>query len=347
MKRWSFLLAPSILIAAIFLLTIWPSCNTGTENGNGGDTIKPTAIAVPSFDSDSAYTFVEAQVAFGPRVPGTLSHQACSNWLERKLVAYTRGHAIVQRSKAKLFTGEPIEIRNIIASFNPDVKRRILLCAHWDTRMFADYDTERRDEPIPGANDGGSGVAVLLEVARQLSANPLKNLGVDIVLFDAEDQGFPENMPQYKRPENTNLTWCLGSQHWSRNRHRMDYTYVFGILLDMVGAEGATFPREGNSVYYASHVVDQVWKEAASLGHGEYFVKAYSPEILDDHYFVNTVASIPTIDIVQVNPDNNKFHPSWHTHRDDLSVISKTTLQAVGETLLSVIYKEAAGSVAL
>jgi Zn-dependent M28 family amino/carboxypeptidase len=339
------LVSVSVLLVAVFLLwIISPSCNTKEPDPNGNDTIKPIPVDVPSFDADSAYVFVERQVAFGPRVPGKPAHAACADWLLSKLGAYAEGHVTIQQAPAKLFTGETIEMKNIIATFNADIKRRILLCAHWDSRMFADHDIEKRDEAILGANDGGSGVAVLLEIGRQLSMMPLKNIGVDIILFDAEDQGFPDKMPEFKPPANTNETWCLGSQHWAKHRHRADYNYLYGILLDMVGGAEATFPREGNSVYYAPHVVDRVWNEAAALGYSKYFIKAFSNEILDDHYYINALASIPTIDIIDLNPDNGKFHSSWHTHDDSMNVISKETLKAVGQTVLNVIYKEAAGA---
>jgi len=326
-------------------LAVLSICSCKSDRDKKGTNTKDAPpviqVTVPTFNADSSFAFIERQLSFGPRVPGTPEHVACGDWLEEKLRGYSNS-VIIQRAKQKLFTGETIEIRNIIAQFNPEIKRRVLLCAHWDTRMFADRARENQDQPIPGANDGGSGVGVLLEIARQFAAQPLKEIGVDIILFDAEDQGFPENMPGFKAPRDPSVTWCLGSQHWARNRHRMDYAYLYGILLDMVGASGATFPREGYSMYYAPHVVEAVWKEARSLGYGRFFINVKTNEILDDHYFINTLANIPTIDIIHADPDTRKFHYSWHTHEDNISVISRATLEAVGQTVLSVIYKEAA-----
>lgn len=353
--NFDFVKRPLIVVGVIFLLAllvVWlvlPVLKKPTTNGNGNgnDTIPPVHVDVPDFNSDSAYAFVEKQVAFGPRVPGTIQHKACGDWLEEQLRSFSGWTVISQRAPDKLFTGQQIELRNIIASFNPDIKRRILLSAHWDTRMFADHDIKKRDEPILGANDGGSGVGVLLELARQISLKPIGHIGIDIVLFDAEDQGYPDNMPQYKRPQDPNETWCLGSQHWSKHRHRTDYAYIYGILLDMVGAEGAEFPREGHSVHYASHVVEKVWKEAAVLGYGRYFIRASSSSIMDDHYYINTLASIPTVDIIDLDPTSGKFHSSWHTHQDDMKVISRETLKSVGQTVLSVVYKEAGGALPL
>jgi len=293
-------------------------------------------VVVPKFEQDSAYQFIERQVAFGPRVPNTDGHRAARNYLIETLKSFG-ANVIAQDFTAKAYTGTVLNGTNIIASYNPDHPRRVLLAAHWDSRHIADYDPDesRQDEPILGADDGGSGVGVLMEIARVIQNNPI-DLGVDIVLFDAEDHG------ESKGEDIT--SWCLGSQHWASNLHKQGYTADFGILLDMVGSKNARFTKEEISRAYAPNVLNKVWKLSQNMGYGNYFVNIDSRQIIDDHYFVNDIARIPTIDIIN-RPEGSEtgFGHYWHTHADDMSVIDKQTLRAVGQTVLAVIYQKSAG----
>ena len=297
-------------------------------------------VAVPKFNRDSAFHFVQKQVDFGPRVPNTKSHLACKNWLTGQFEKYGL-KVTVQPFKAKAYTGEVLNGFNIIAQYNPAAQKRILLAAHWDTRHIADskLNKEKRDQPIPGADDGGSGVGVLLEIARQLQNHPA-NIGVDFVLFDAEDHG--NDASADPQPE----TWCLGSQHWAKNLVPPAYRPKYGILLDMVGARNTRFPKEGVSMKFAPHIVDKVWALGRQLGYDRFFVNETAGAVTDDHYFVNTIAKIPMIDIIGMPTPpgtNNSFGRHWHTHDDNMQVIDARTLRAVGQTLLAVIYREAAG----
>jgi len=229
------------------------------------------------------------------------------------------------------------DLSNIIASYNPQATKRILLAAHWDSRRIADKDTDRLDEPIDGANDGASGVGVLLEIARSIGSQELKpDVGIDIILFDGEDDGEPEFAGSR---DNSQIWWCLGSQYWSKNKHEPNYMAYYGILVDLVGAKGARFFREGYSRQYASGILKKVWDNAAQIGQGDFFVNRDSPEILDDHVFVNGNANIPMIDIIEFSPDYGFGH-YHHTHTDDMEIIDRRTLQAVGETVLFTIYQE-------
>jgi glutaminyl-peptide cyclotransferase len=234
-----------------------------------------------------------------------------------------------------------MNIKNIVASYNPDASKRILLCAHWDTRRVADQDTERTQEPILGADDGGSGVGVLLEIARVLNENPIK-IGVDIVLFDAEDQGESSTPTRPYRKE----TWCIGSQYWSKTPHKIGYKANFGILLDMIGSKGARFPKEGLSMKHAGIFVEKVWTEALNMGYSDLFVSNTAQQIVDDHLFINEIANIPTLDIINLptNPGaNGSFGHYWHTHKDNMDIIDQNTLNAVGNVLTHILYKESAG----
>jgi hypothetical protein len=288
-------------------------------------------IKAADFSADSAMVFLEKQIAFGPRIPNTSAHEKCALWLEHKLKSYCKDVKI-QKFTSKTYNGRMLNLTNLIASFNPDTANRILLLTHWDTRPFADNDPDesKRKLTFDGANDGGSGTAVLLEIARQLS---LKNpgVGIDILLEDGEDYGAP--MSESSQIEDD---WCLGTQYWAKFPHTMGYTAHFGILLDMVGAADAVFYKEGASMYFAPDVVQKVWNVASEIGYGQYFSAETSQPITDDHVYVNQIRQFPCIDIIQHDPATpSGFYKNWHTLNDNMSGISKKTLEAVGKTVLT------------
>ena len=297
----------------------------------------PALAPVPDFNADSAHANVAMQVDFGPRVPGTPSHRACGDSLVARLKALG-AEVIEQTGEVSIYTGARLPLRNILARFQPAAKDRILLLAHWDTRPFADKDDERRNEPIDGANDGASGVGVLLEVAR-LVASKEHGLGVDILFTDVEDHGQPSGAIQMDASSMN--TWALGAQYFARNPPVPGYTARFGILLDMVGARGALFYREALSMQFAPAVVNKVWRTAASIGHGDRFVQETKYFVgIDDHVPINEQLRIPTIDIIQYDPATQAFGPFWHTHDDNMDVIDRETLRAVGRTVLAVVWQE-------
>lgn len=311
------------------------------------DTVKPVqetkavemAVVVPIFDADSAYCFIEKQLSFGPRVPNTASHRKCGDYLVDKLRSYG-ADVVTQDVDLKAYTGDVLKARNIVAQFQPDKKERIMLFAHWDSRPWADSDPDKANhyKPLPGANDGGSGVGVLLEVARHLSVNPTK-LGIDIIFFDAEDYGIHDNDREKYR--NVNHSWALGSQHWAMNPHKKGYEARYGILLDIVGAKGSKFYQESYSLHFAPAIVSKVWEWAHKLGYKEFFVAEESGAITDDHYYVNSIYGIPCIDIINCDPQSpNGFGPYHHTMKDDMDWIDTAALKAVGTTVLTTIYNE-------
>ena len=311
------------------------------------DTVKPVqetkviepAVIVPIFDADSAYCFIEKQLSFGPRVPNTASHLKCGDYLVDKLRSYG-ADVVTQDVDLKAYTGDVLKARNIVAQFQPDKKERIMLFAHWDSRPWADSDPDKANhyKPLPGANDGGSGVGVLLEVARHLSVNPTK-LGIDIIFFDAEDYGIHDNDREKYR--NVNHSWALGSQYWAMNPHKKGYEARYGILLDIVGAKGSKFYQESYSLHFAPAIVSKVWEWAHKLGYKEFFVAEESGAITDDHYYVNSIYGIPCIDIINCDPQSpNGFGPYHHTMKDDMDWIDTAALKAVGTTVLTTIYNE-------
>ena len=292
-------------------------------------------IEVPIFNSDSAYYFIEQQVNFGPRPISSAGWEQCGDYLFQTLKKYTP-YVHEQNPQITTYDEKKHMLRNIIAEFQPEKNNRILLCAHWDTRHIADHDTINKQDPILGANDGGSGTAVLLEIARQLSIKE-SNIGVDIILFDAEDYGQPEESLMSQKQD----TWCIGSQYWSKNLHKVNYYPRYGILLDMVGAKNAIFKYEAVSKYFAERILNKVWGVASDLGYSQYFQYETTPEIMDDHYYINTIAKIPTIDIIEHdNKTTSGFNKHWHTHSDNMQNVNKKTLQAVGQTVLTVVYNE-------
>lgn len=326
----------TVLISFVLCLL---SCNGGAKPAAVKKEVPEDlkkSVKVPSFNGDSAYNYVNAQVAFGPRVPNSTAHKACGDWLESKFRSYG-ADVVAQNIELTAYNGDKLQARNIIASFQPQKKKRVLLCAHWDTRPWADADPNPANhrKPIPGANDGGSGVGVLLEVARQLSIQSTE-VGIDIVLFDAEDYGTHASEEAV-----TDNSWALGSQYWARMPHKDNYNARFGILLDIVGAAGSKFYREGISQYFASGIIDKVWEKAAELGYDNMFINEESGVITDDHLYVNRFLGVPCIDIINYDFESeNGFGAYWHTMKDDMDWISSETLKAVGQTVLAVIYNE-------
>ena len=311
----------------IFCLACISICSCGPSNsGDVVDDDSTSGIKKPDFNADSAFHFVKQQVDFGPRVPGTPAHSQCAMYLATKLGSYT-DTLIVQKGKVTTFDKKILDIQNIIGSFNPNATKRILLCAHWDTRPFADQDIKNTVSPIDGANDGGSGVAVLLELARQLSMKKTE-LGIDIIFFDAEDWGDTSNTNPVEN------SYCLGSQYWGRNLHKPGYYAEAGVLLDMVGGFGAKFGLEGYSQRFNNNLLEELWYKAGKLGYGDMFIREERGAITDDHVYVNQATRIPMVDIIQYDPQSpSRFAKYWHTHNDNLASVDKNTLAAVGTLL--------------
>ena len=343
MRLTSYLLKIIIMkiLKSIFFLaviTFFVACG-GDENPDGGDvtvvTPPPPTVKVPIFNKDNAYNYVAKQVSFGPRVPNSQAHKDCANWLvsEFKSMGLT---VVEQDFVAKAYTGENLQSKNIIASINPKAKNRMLLCAHWDSRHIADQDDDlsRQKDAILGADDGGSGVGVLLEVGRTLAKDSL-GIGVDLILFDSEDHGAPSGTAGGAD------SWCLGSQYWGKNPHVAGYKARFGILLDMVDEKSPRFPMEATSMGYAPELMTKVWDLAHDMGMAMYFDKTRVQGVTDDHVYVNTLAKIPSIDIIQFDPETRSFAPHWHTHDDNMDIIDTQTLVAVGETVLATVLMEA------
>jgi glutaminyl-peptide cyclotransferase len=316
---------------SIFILLFISSCGNEKDQPKEIVTVpqpEVKRVPTPDFNADSAYSYVKAQVDFGPRIPGTKAHANCADFLTAKLKSF--GFEVnVQNGTVKTYDQKQFILKNIIAQFNPAAQTRILLCSHWDTRPFADEDSLNSDKPFDSANDGPSGVGVAMEIARQINLSH-PSIGVDIIYFDLEDYGTSGN----------NESWCLGSQYWAKNIFPSNYYAKFGVLMDMVGGANAIFPKESMSVEFDSGTVDKIWSMANEIGYGNYFVSQKRQFVgIDDHVFVNR-AGVPCIDIIEYNQTTGAFGDYHHKHKDNMSIIDKNTLKAVGQTLLEVIYRE-------
>ena len=329
------LISPVGLISFLLVL-FFVACKGGESpekptTPSGPDYAK---VMSPDINADSAYQFVVEQLSFGFRHPGTKGHKQCADYLTQTLNRWC-DTVITQPFQATLWNGQRVDGYNIIGSIAPDKEKRVMLAAHWDSRQWADHDLDTNNwrKPLMGANDGASGVAVLLEMARSMSSMP-PDVGVDFILFDVEDQGVPEWAGVYEDD-----TWCKGSQYWSRNPHRMFYSAQYGILFDMVGSENPRFTKEEISMSAAQGIMDKVWNCAAQLGYGNIFLNDRTDGILDDHYYVNSITRIPTIDIVQ-NTKGISFCKQWHTVNDNIESVNKSTLGIVATVAMKTIYAD-------
>ena len=317
------------------ILLLFSSCEDKKTQTKPQTVAHKSEVRVPDFNADSAYQYVKKQLDFGPRVPGSEAHARCVEYF----IDFFNDKAdtvYVQDFRTRLYNGKGIDGKNIIASFNPEAKKRILLAAHYDSRPFADHDPDENNwnTPIDGANDGASGVGVLMEIARVLNSNPI-NTGIDIIFFDLEDYGAPQYLNLM-----TNDDWALGSQYWSKNPHVYNYRAYFGLLLDMVGASNPKFPKEYYSQQFAPSLSNDVWRMARELGYSDYFTNEIGHPINDDHIYVNVIAKIPMIDIIHLeNNEESSFYPYWHTMKDNIEQIDPNTLGMVGDVVLNVIYR--------
>lgn len=321
-----------IFLSFLIVATLFSSCKS---NKQVEEVLNPVG---PAFIADSAMAYCQAQCDFGPRTMNSKAHDLCEEWIINKF----KGFGLeVETQKADLtgWDGTKLHSTNIIAHFNPQAERRILICAHWDSRPWADNDPDSTNwhKPVLAANDGASGVGVMLEVARLLQNDTTLAIGVDLVCFDAEDYGTPQWAEKNEDSENT---WALGAQYWAKNLPE-NYKPQFGILLDMVGGQGAKIYQEQNSIRYAASIVDKVWSAARHAGFSGVFANEVGGGVTDDHIPVNE-AGIPTVDVIPFYPDcrQSSFGPTWHTINDDMEHLDANTLKAVGQTLIQVIYSE-------
>ncbi|MEI6889369.1 MAG: M28 family peptidase [Bacteroidales bacterium] len=329
----------NILLISIFALSL-VCCNNPSQRGKSAAADSAASatprVDVPSFNKDSAYAYVVAQLAFGPRVPGSPAHEKCAEYITTKLQSWCKD-VIVQKCRMAAYNGKMLDGKNIIASWKPELKNRIVLCSHWESRPWADHDPDPklRRQPVDAANDGASGVGILMEAARQFSIKE-PTIGIDIVLFDLEDYGPPQDVSQ-----GDDKWWGLGSQYWAQNPHKQGYSARYGILLDMVGAQGATFLLEGFSQQNAGDIQQKIWDTGNRIGYSSFFLYEKGGFVTDDHIFIMKYMNIPVVDLIQLDKSTESgFNSTWHTTHDNLASIDANTLKAVGQTVLTVVYED-------
>ena len=275
------------------------------------------------FDGSRAFTYLEAQVAFGPRIPNTDPHRKTGDWILEHLRA--RADSVeVQSFTHVTLKGDTLRLRNFLARFNPSAPERILYLAHWDTRPHADQSPNLGDQQLPvlGANDGASGVALLLGVADALKAKP-STLGVDLLFVDGEDYG------DFTADKDV----LIGSRYFAG--HLVPgYKPLFAVLFDMIGDRDLQVFQEGNSAANAPEVVERVWSRAEALGYGRVFRPTVGYTLIDDHVSLQQ-AGLRTIDVVDFNyGPNNGF---WHTTGDTPDKVSAASLQIVGDVAMALL----------
>jgi len=271
----------------------------------------------PEFDGHSAFRYLERQCEFGPRPPGSAAHEETLAWLVAELERFADDVA-VQRFTAVVDT-RSVELSNVIASFRPLERNRVLLAAHWDTRPIAENDPDpaSRATPILGANDGASGVAVLLELARMMSERA-PGLGVDVVLFDGEDGGDGGGL----------YDWCVGSTYYASRMG--SYCPAYAVVVDMIGDRDLSIPKEPNSISAGGDEVERVWAAARRVG-ATAFADRSGVAVYDDHVPLIR-AGIPTVLIIDFN------YRYWHTLEDTPDKCSPESLEQVGSVLASLVY---------
>lgn len=310
----------SLLLLALALA---PGCDRSGAADEAPGAPAEAAADRPPFNSASAWEHLRRQVAFGPRIPGTPGHAAQLRWMKEYLAA--RADTTIEQPFTHVTrAGETLRMTNLFARFRPDAQDRVLLVAHWDTRPKSDQaaGAADREKPVPGANDGASGVAVLLELADMLKRKPA-GIGVDLLLVDGEDYG-PTGDDMY-----------LGAKHFAANLPA-GYRPFYGILLDMVGDKDPRFPVESNSRQFAPEVVQRVWGLAQEMGYGDVFVPSDGGAVEDDHIPLNR-AGIRTIDIIDF--DYGPGHRYWHTPQDVPENTSAESLRIVGEVIAELVYR--------
>lgn len=333
MKKYLIMMA----VALAFMSCGGQSKSTTTQ----ADTI---ALApCPEFNEDSAMARINEQCAFGPRVTGTEAHRLCGDYIVETFRSY--GLEVKEQcAELTAYDGTKLPCRNITASLNPTNPDRVMVCAHWDCRPWADHDPDEANHhtPILAASDAASGVAVMMEMARVMQTMTL-DFGVDFICFDAEDWGVPE-WAEEEYGDVSQDSWCLGSTYWANSIDPAVYNPRYGVLLDMVGSRGAKFAMEGYSMYYAPTVVNMLWHLAEQIGYGAYFPISRDGRaetmVTDDHVPVNEIARIPCIDVIAHFEHGPGFGPTWHTVSDTPENIDPAVMKAVGQSLLQLLYND-------
>lgn len=317
------------------------SCTGRQTTAVGGNDTIPMQPA-PLFCADSAMQYVREQCAFGPRTPMSAAHDTCCQWIAAEFRRHGADVAF-QHIEVVGYDSTVMRGTNIMASINPEQTDRVLITAHYDSRMWADNDDDaaHHRSPVMAANDGASGVAVMLEMARAIGSMPL-DFGVDFVCFDLEDQGIPRWAEKDNdEPADPYGYWCMGSRQWAEQAFNGGYRARYAVNLDMVGGRGAKFAMETYSLQFARPVVQMIWHIAHQLGFGDYFDLDEGGAVMDDHVSIYQYTHIPSLDIVpHVSGSRSSFGETWHTLKDTPDNIDPAVMNAVGQVMLQTLYND-------
>lgn len=320
-------MSKSFTVLVFLLVAMLNACNSAEEHDID---FERQGREVPEFSSERAYQYIEEQVEMGPRVPNSESHRQAKEFFQDHFRETAGTGAVFVQTFQQEVYGDTLTLHNILASFGTEHSDRIVLAAHWDSRPRSEEDEENSMLPVPGADDGGSGVAVLMELATIFAEHELP-IGVDIILFDGEDYGETSDLDNY----------FLGSRYWGNHPPVPGYSPRFGILLDMVGGVEAQFPKERYSMSFHPALVNEIWRLADTMSYGHLFADERGGYVSDDHVIVEQLTGIPMINIIHHRVDDDgslNFPPYWHTQNDNLDIIDQETLQGVGDVLLELIY---------
>jgi Zn-dependent M28 family amino/carboxypeptidase len=275
-----------------------------------------------AFNGETALGYVRTQLAFGPRIPGTEGHVKTGDWITQ-MMRERADTVIEQRWTHTTASGDSLPMRNVFARFRPDAAERILYVTHWDTRPVSDMaDADRRSMPVPGANDGASGVALLIALGDLLRQAP-PSVGVDFLFTDGEDYG------SFGPPE---VDVLIGSKYFAENLPSPGYRPLFGILWDMIGDRDLQIGKEGHSVDKAPDVVERVWRTAADLGYSQYFNPGSWGPITDDHLPL-LEKGMPIIDVIDI------AYAAHHTPDDTIDKVSAESLKIIGDVAWALLQR--------
>jgi glutaminyl-peptide cyclotransferase len=310
-----------IVLAFLFLAT---ACGGDSQKGSAAQPATTGAAASTDFSGAAAYDYAKAQVDFGPRVPGTPAAKKAGDWIINQMRARA-DTVIVQSFTYTTADGKKLPLRNIIARYRPDLKERILYLTHWDSRPVSESAATEAEKkmPVPGANDGASGVGMFIALGDVLKKTK-PSVGVDLFFTDGEDYG------QFGPPQ---VDVLIGAKYFATHLPSPDYKPLFGVLWDMIGDKDLRIPYEMISFQQAPEVVSRVWQTAADLGYGNIFVQESGGEVIDDHVPLLN-AGLRVIDVIDLT------YPPHHTPQDTMDKISAKSLKIVGDVATALITRQ-------
>jgi hypothetical protein len=308
----------------ILLVCLFAGCNGDAKQGSAAQRADSAASTSTGFSGSAAYNYAKAQVDFGPRVPGTPAAKQAGDWIIRQMRARA-DTVIVQSFTYTTADGKKLPLRNILARFRPELSERVLYLTHWDSRPISESAATEAEKkmPVPGANDGASGVGMFVALGDVLKKTK-PNVGVDLLFTDGEDYG------SFGPPQ---VDVLIGAKYFAAHPPSPGYKPLYGVLWDMIGDKDLRIPYEMISFQQAPEVVSRVWQTAADLGYGDIFVQESGGEVTDDHVPL-LQSGLRVIDVIDLT------YPPHHTPQDTMDKISAKSLAAVGDVAAALVTRK-------